>query len=109
MLLMCIWMSPYHVTAAPVCQALLEFSQNPGYLLKKGSEHIEVVYAIAIDKVSHIYLHTHKNKKFDNLYAVEMHMDEAIPRYGCSCPSRYRNFPGIPDTSLGATHGVLWL
>ena len=43
------------------------------------------------------------------LYAVDMHMDEAIPRYGCSCPSRYRNFPGIPDTSLGATHGVMWL
>ena len=62
-------MSPYHVTAAPFCQALLEFSQNPGYLLKKGSEHIEVFYAIESLTRSHTLI-SNTHMVFGNLYML---------------------------------------
>ena len=109
MLWTCIWMSPYHVMAAFVCQAFRSIL-NPGYLLR-GKPQCIVVVKVKTQSKGLIHLCPTQQGVWQSSYDVVVQMDESIPRYSCSfLPSFVRIFPESwlpPEERIRAYWGVL--
>ncbi len=110
MLLMCIWMSPYHIPAVLVGQAIGSYQVK--FWLPPEGQTAAQCYGWGywhIQDSSNINC-KHFWRASQPSYDVDVRMDESLPHFCCSCRPISWKLSKILVTSWGTNHFVvLWL